>query len=131
MDGARDSEIAIGAFQPGHIASNDRPPKGQIYAFRRSLWYEHLGDTGDTSFFDNPESLNCIKLVNRCAETNWDVFSRDAFDEHRTFHHLMRYPIQVANNGAITTLAGFEYFPDTKARILGSKSEYLPPILTT
>ncbi|XP_058781012.1 phospholipase D alpha 1-like [Vicia villosa] len=131
MDGARDSEIAIGAFQPGHIATNNRPPKGQIYAFRRSLWYEHLGDVGNTSFFDNPESLNCIKLVNSCAETNWDVYSRDAFDEHITFHHLMRYPIQVANNGAITTLAGFEYFPDTKARILGTKSEYLPPILTT
>ncbi|CAJ2643545.1 unnamed protein product [Trifolium pratense] len=132
MDGARDSEIAIGAFQPNHIASNNRPPKGQIYAFRRSLWYEHLGDIGDTSHFDNPESLNCIKLVNRFAETNWDIYSKDTFEEYKySFHHLMRYPIEVTNNGAITTLPGFECFPDTKARILGSKSDYLPPILTT
>jgi phospholipase D1/2 len=132
MDGARDSEIAIGAFQPHHIASNNRTPKGQIYAFRRSLWYEHLGDIGDTSHFDNPESLNCIKLVNRFAETNWDIYSKDTFEEYKySFHHLMRYPIEVTNNGAITTLPGFECFPDTKARILGSKSDYLPPILTT
>ncbi|KAK2392140.1 phospholipase D alpha [Trifolium repens] len=132
MDGARDSEIAIGAFQPNHIASNNRTPKGQIYAFRRSLWYEHLGDIGDTSHFDNPESLNCIKLVNRFAETNWDIYSKDTFEEYKySFHHLMRYPIEVTNNGTITTLPGFECFPDTKARILGSKSDYLPPILTT
>lgn len=130
MDGGRDSEIAMGAFQPYHVASNG-PPRGQIYGFRRALWYEHLGDVNYTSFFDNPESLNCIKLVNHFAETNWDIYSNDAFDEFKPFHHLMRYPIQVANNGAITTLPGFECFPDTKARILGSKAEYLPPILTT
>ncbi|XP_004501331.1 phospholipase D alpha 1-like isoform X2 [Cicer arietinum] len=131
MDGARDTEIAIGAFQPQHISSYNKPPKGQIYGFRRALWYEHLGDLGDTSCFDNPESLKCIKLVNRLADTNWDIYSDDTFDEYIPFQHLMRYPIRVANNGDITTLPGFVYFPDTKARILGSKTEYLPPILTT
>lgn len=131
MDGARDSEIAIGAFQPNHIATDNRPPKGQIYGFRRALWHEHLGDIGNTSFYENPESLDCINLVNGFAKTNWDIYSKDAFDEYRSFHHLMQYPIQVTNNGTITALPGFECFPDTKAKILGSKSEYLPPILTT
>ena len=130
MDGARDSEIAMGAFQPRHLASNG-PPIGQIYGFRRALWYEHLGDPKDIRIFYHPESLECIKLVNNLADTNWDIYSKETFDEHRPFHHLMRYPIEVANNGTITTLPGFQHFPDTKARILGSKSDYLPPILTT
>ncbi|XP_057434472.1 phospholipase D alpha 1-like [Lotus japonicus] len=130
MDGGRDTEIAMGAFQPRHATYNG-PPRGQIYGFRRALWFEHLGDLGDTSIFNNPESLNCINLVNRLAENNWDIYSKETFDEFRAFHHLMRYPIEVTNNGAIKTFPGLEYFPDTKARILGSKSEYLPPILTT
>ncbi|KAM0028663.1 putative phospholipase D [Helianthus debilis subsp. tardiflorus] len=42
MDGARDSEIAMGAFQPCHL-SKRQPARGQIYGFKMSLWYEHLG----------------------------------------------------------------------------------------
>ncbi|XP_027356581.1 phospholipase D alpha 1-like [Abrus precatorius] len=130
MDGARDSEIAMGGFQPGHIVS-EGPPRGQIYGFRRALWYEHLGDLPDTSIFDNPQRLDCIRLVNHLAQINWDKYSNEAFDEYDTFHHLLRYPVEVTYDGKIATLPGFEYFPDTKARILGSKSDYLPPILTT
>ncbi|XP_061341039.1 phospholipase D alpha 1-like [Gastrolobium bilobum] len=132
MDGARDSEIAMGAFQQRHITSNGTP-RGQIYGFRRALWYEHIGNINDNeaSIFDSPESVECINLVNRFADTNWDLYSKETFDESKPFHHLMSYPIKVTNNGAITTLPGLEYFPDTKARITGSKSDYLPPILTT
>ncbi|KAL2346716.1 hypothetical protein Fmac_000716 [Flemingia macrophylla] len=131
MDGARDTEIAMGAFQPRHIAYNE-PPRGQIYGFRRALWYEHLGDlNNDSNIFDYPESVECIRFVNQRAEINWDIYSEETFDEHTTFHHLIRYPIEVTNNGTITTLPDLEYFPDTRARILGSKSNYLPPILTT
>ncbi|TKY74727.1 Phospholipase D alpha 1 [Spatholobus suberectus] len=130
MDGARDTEIAMGAFQPRHIDYYG-PPRGQIYGFRRALWYEHLGNVDDTNIFDYPARVDCIRLVNHLAETNWDIYSKETLDEYITFHHLMRYPIEVTDNGAITTLPGLEYFPDTKARILGSKSDYLPPILTT
>ncbi|ESW09022.1 hypothetical protein PHAVU_009G093500 [Phaseolus vulgaris] len=130
MDGARDSEIAVGAFQPRHLACNG-PVRGQIYGFRRALWYEHLGDINDTGIFNNPESEECIRLVNHLAETNWAAYSDQTFDENGEFHHLLRYPIEVTNYGTITNLPGLQYFPDTKARILGSKSEYLPPILTT
>jgi len=42
MDGARDSEIAMGAYQPFHLAVNE-PARGQIHGFRMSLWYEHTG----------------------------------------------------------------------------------------
>lgn len=130
MDGARDSEIAMGAFQPRHLACNG-PPRGQIYGFRRALWYEHLGHLNDTRIFDDPQTEECIRLVNHFADTNWATYSEQTFDENREFHHLMRYPIEVTNHGTITNLPGLQYFPDTKARILGSKSDYLPPILTT
>jgi phospholipase D1/2 len=45
--------------------------------------------------------------------------------------HLLRYPVEVGEDGSVTLLLGMQYFPDTKALILGSKSDYLPPILTT
>ncbi|CAN6810830.1 unnamed protein product [Brassica oleracea] len=32
--------------------------------------------------------------------------------------------------GDVTELPGFEFFPDTKAPILGTKSDDMPPILT-
>ncbi|KAI4316324.1 hypothetical protein L6164_024314 [Bauhinia variegata] len=129
MDGGRDTEIAMGAFQPYHLTAYGSA-KGQIYGFRRALWYEHLGDLPG-QVLDNPESEECIKLVNRHAERNWEIYSRERFDQGRQFHHLMRYPVEVTKNGAVTTLPGFEHFPDTKAPILGSKRDYLLPILTT
>ncbi|KAK9946006.1 hypothetical protein M0R45_011490 [Rubus argutus] len=99
MDGARDSEIAMGAFQTNHLSNSTNPARGEIYAFRVSLWYEHL-NVLENSFL-HPESLECIRTVNQLAERNWDLFSR------------------------------FGHFPDTKAPISGTKSEFLPPILTT
>lgn len=130
MDGARDSEIAMGAFQPYHLISFG-PARGQIYRFRRALWYEHLGETDVDAAFDNPESYGCVRLVNYLADLNWETYSMQTFDQSVSFHHLLRYPIEISENGNITTLPGFKCFPDTKAPILGKKSEYLPPILTT
>lgn len=128
MDGSRDSEIAMGAFQTNHLANSTDSARGEIYAFRVSLWYEHL-KVLDNSFL-HPESTECIQIVNELAQRNWDLFSSD------TLHgdlpgHLLRYPVEVSKTGVLTTLPGFEHFPDTKAKVLGTKSEYLLPILTT
>jgi phospholipase D1/2 len=46
LDGSRDSEICIGAFQNGHTLAGDPQgplPRGQVAGFRRALWLEHLG----------------------------------------------------------------------------------------
>ncbi|KAL0717263.1 hypothetical protein Bca4012_066585 [Brassica carinata] len=51
--------------------------------------------------------------------------------EHDLPGHLLRYPIGVVSEGDITELPGYEFSPDTEARILGTKSDYMPPILTT
>ncbi|KAK1358218.1 Phospholipase D [Heracleum sosnowskyi] len=127
MDGAKDSEIAMGAYQPHHLATRE-PARGQIHGFRMSLWYEHLGMLDDT--FAQPESVDCVQKVNTVAEKYWDLYSSETLEKDLP-GHLLRYPIAVASEGDITELPGTEFFPDTKARVLGAKSDYLPPILTT
>eukprot|EP00253_Pinus_taeda_P002390 PITA_02390 len=128
MDGARDSEIAMGAYQPYHLAVNE-PARGQIHGFRMSLWYEHTGLLDN--LFLQPESLECIRKVNKIAERYWDLYSSESLERDLPGHLLM-YPVGVTNAGEVTELPGTEFFPDTKARVLGAKSpRYLPPILTT
>ncbi|XVF26588.1 hypothetical protein REPUB_Repub14bG0030700 [Reevesia pubescens] len=127
MDGARDTEIAMGAYQPYHLSVR-QPARGQVHGFRLALWYEHLGMLDDT--FLSPESEECVRKVNQIADKYWDLYSRESLDRDLP-GHLLRYPIGVSSDGTVTELPGFEFFPDTKARILGAKSDYLPPILTT
>lgn len=126
MDGARDSEIAMGAYQPYHLAAR-QPARGDIHGFRMSLWYEHLGMLDDS--FVRPESEECVQKVNTIADRYWDLFAAEL--ERDLPGHLLRYPVAVSSEGTITELPGQEFFPDTKARVLGTKSDFLPPILTT
>ncbi|XP_073135995.1 phospholipase D alpha 1-like [Henckelia pumila] len=128
MDGGRDTEIAMGAFQPHHLANRVKPARGQIFGFRMALWSEHLLREADS--FLHPESLECVRNVNEIADENWKMYSSETFQEDLS-SHLLSYPVHISNYGEITALAGFEFFPDTKARVLGTRSEYLPPILTT
>ncbi|KAM7483646.1 hypothetical protein LguiB_008229 [Lonicera macranthoides] len=127
MDGARDSEIAMGAYQPHHLAAR-HSARGQIHGFRMALWYEHLGMLDDA--FLRPEGTECVEKVNNIADKYWDMYSSDSLERDLP-GHLLRYPIGIASDGDVTELPGFEFFPDTQARILGAKSDYLPPILTT
>ncbi|XP_060673012.1 phospholipase D alpha 1 [Ziziphus jujuba] len=126
MDGARDSEIAMGGYQPHHLAG-DRPARGQIHGFRLALWFEHL-QVYDESF-KYPQTVECIRTVNQIAQKNWNIYSGTTVVDLPGY--LLRYPIEVSRSGAVEVLPGFEFFPDTKARVLGTKSDYLPPILTT
>eukprot|EP01018_Ginkgo_biloba_P010569 Gb_33341 [translate_table: standard] len=127
MDGARDSEIAMGAYQPYHLAAHE-PAKGQIHGFRMALWYEHIGMLDN--LFLEPQSLECIRKVNKIGEQYWDLYASDNLERDLP-GHLLSYPVGVTNDGDVTELPGLENFPDTKARVLGNKSDYLPPILTT
>ncbi|MED6193553.1 hypothetical protein PIB30_020697 [Stylosanthes scabra] len=119
MDGGRDSEIAMGAYQPHHLATNQGGARGQIHGFRMSLWYEHLGMHQDT--FLNPENEECINKVKQLAEKYWDLYSNK--DSVNLPGHLLRYPIEISADGSVTNLKGFEFFPDTDdAPILGEKN---------
>lgn len=91
-----------------------------------SLWAEHLGMVDNC--FKEPESLACVKRVNKISEDNWTNFIADDFTPLQG--HLLKYPIQVYANGKVGPLPGGETFPDVGGKVLGSRST-LPDALTT
>jgi hypothetical protein len=62
----------------------------QIYAYRTSLWAEHLGMVDDR--FKDPWSLDCVRLVNEIAGELEKVYCR------RT-KSITRAPSQVPGKG--------------------------------
>ncbi|KAK3147045.1 hypothetical protein QOZ80_3BG0277350 [Eleusine coracana subsp. coracana] len=128
MDGGRDSEIAMGAYQPAHLAARNRPATGDVHGFRVALWQEHLGRDAAAQDVLYPSSLACVRRMNRVAQRHWDMFADDAFRGDLP-GHLMAYPVGVGDGGEIVETTA--RFPDTKAKVLGAKSDILPAILTT
>lgn len=130
MDGARDSEIAIGAYQPFYLNIRNEFAKGQVHGFRMPLWLEHLGSLKDE--FRNPGSLKCIQMVNKIGNDLWELYVNGDV-KHDLPGHLLSYPIAVTRDGAVTELPGMKFFPDTAAPVLGTYRDDLtqPAILTT
>ncbi|MED6111381.1 Phospholipase D [Stylosanthes scabra] len=102
IDGSRDTEIAMGAYQPCHISRNE-PSRGQIHGFRMALWYEHLGFL-DGSFLV-PQSLECVRLINNISTRYWDLYCSETLDDDLP-GHLLSYPIKVTECGKVTTHVG-------------------------
>ncbi|XP_077231163.1 phospholipase D delta-like [Tasmannia lanceolata] len=128
LDGSRDTEIAMGAYQPHHTwAGKKRHPLGQVYGYRMSLWAEHLGGLDD--HFKEPHSLECVKHVNEMAEDNWRRFTAEEYT--KLCGHLLRYPVKVDADGKVDPLDGHENFPDVGGKVLGAYSSSLPDALTT
>lgn len=127
LDGSRDTEIAMGSYQPHHTwAGKQRHPHGQIYGYRMSLWAEHLGLLEDC--FDHPQSLECVRRVNELADMHWQQFTAD--EVIKIHGHLLKYPLKVEPNGKVLPLPGNESFPDVGGKILGAPGS-LPDTLTT
>ncbi|CAN6300351.1 unnamed protein product [Urochloa humidicola] len=117
MEGIRDTEIAMGAYQPQYTwASKVSAPRGQIYGYRMSLWAEHIG--GIEEDFNHPESLECMRRVRYLGEENWKLFLSDEVTEMRG--HLMKYPVSVDHKGKVKPLPGCATFPDLGGNICGS-----------
>ncbi|PON85177.1 Phospholipase D family [Trema orientale] len=117
MEGTRDTEIAMGAYQPHHTwARKLRNPLGQIHGYRMSLWAEHMGTIEDC--FTQPESLDCVRRVRSMGEMNWKQFAADEVTEMRA--HLLKYPVEVDRKGKVRPLPGHENFPDAGGNIVGS-----------
>ncbi|KAM1261524.1 hypothetical protein ACFX14_026755 [Malus domestica] len=128
MAGTKDTEIAMGAYQPHYTwAARKKHPRGQIYGYRMSLWAEHL-DMLDPCF-EEPESLKCMRKVNEVAGENWTRFTSPEFTLLQG--HLMKYPIDVDVDGKVGPLPGHENFPDVGGKVLGSHSNKIPDMLTT
>ncbi|KAG5525846.1 hypothetical protein RHGRI_032216 [Rhododendron griersonianum] len=127
LDGSRDTEIAMGAYQPNYSwAKKKTHPRGQVYGYRMSLWAEHLGKLEDS--FRQPHTVECVKLVNKIAKQNWKAFVAD--EGREMSGHLMRYPVEVSRSGKVSPLPGHESFPDVGGKVLGSPTN-LPDALTT
>ncbi|CAF1710606.1 BnaC03g62540D [Brassica napus] len=128
MAGTKDTEIAMGAYQPHHTwANKGKHPRGQVYGYRMSLWAEHLGKTGDE--FVEPGDLECVKNVNEIAERNWRKFIDSEFSELQG--HLIKYPLHVDIDGNVISLPGYDSFPDVGGKIIGDHSKAIPDTLTT
>ncbi|KAJ7966917.1 Phospholipase D [Quillaja saponaria] len=110
---------AKGMIKKGH-------PHGQVYGYSMSLWAEHLGLLD--SCFKEPESMTCVKTVNKIAEDNWKKYTEDSFTPLQG--HLLKYPLLVESNGKVWPLPGEETFPDVGGKVLGSRNT-LPDALTT
>ncbi|CAI9755812.1 unnamed protein product [Fraxinus pennsylvanica] len=83
-------------------------PHGQIYGYRMSLWAEHMGNLDDC--LKEPGNPDCVKYVNRTAETNWKKYVADEFTLLQG--HLLKYAVDIDVNGKVNPLPGYESFPD-------------------
>ncbi|KAI5421511.1 Phospholipase D beta 1, variant 3 [Lathyrus oleraceus] len=117
MEGTRDTEIAMGAYQPQYTwAKKQSYPRGQVHGYRMSLWGEHTGTIEEC--FLQPESLDCVRRVRTMSEMNWKQFSSEYVTDMRG--HLLKYPVEVNRKGKVRSLPGDEEFPDVGGNIIGS-----------
>ncbi|KAF8754445.1 hypothetical protein HU200_011458 [Digitaria exilis] len=135
LAGSRDTEIAVGAYQPEHHLAGDgrqRPGGGKVFGYRMSLWEEHLGRETMARWPEvvrRPESRECVGLVNGVARENWESYVAVEGRGGAMRGHLMRYPVVVGVDGSVGPLQGYETFPDVGGRVLGSPNN-LPDYLT-
>ena len=92
-----------------------------------SLWAEHLGELN--KLFKEPESVECVKMVNSIAEENWKKFTDVEYSPLQG--HLLMYPLQVDMDGKVNPLPEHENFPDVGGKVIGAHSIQLPDVLTT
>ncbi|KAG2331497.1 hypothetical protein Bca52824_002677 [Brassica carinata] len=117
LEGSRDTEIAMGGYQPHHSwAKKGSRPRGQIFGYRMSLWAEHLGFLEKS--FEEPENMECVRRVRNLSELNWIQYAAEEVTEMTS--HLLKYPVQVRRTGEVTSLPGCETFPDLGGRIIDS-----------
>lgn len=131
LDGSRDSEIAIGAFQNGYtLAGNPagRLPNGQVAGFRKALFKEHCGELRPE--MEDPSDVRCIRIMSKAGAENWAAYAGPEVQQ-LPYGHLMTYPTWVDADGNVLPLDGSEEVPDLKGKICGTKSMVLPPVLTT
>ncbi|KAJ0250267.1 C2 domain-containing protein [Hirschfeldia incana] len=115
LEGSRDTEIAMGGYQPHYSwAKKGSRPRGQIFGYRMSLWTEHLGSL--EKGFEEPENMECVRRVRELSELNWRQYAAEEVTEMTS--HLLKYPVQVDRTGKVSSLPGCETFPGLGGRII-------------
>eukprot|EP01006_Ploeotia_vitrea_P023229 TRINITY_DN55673_c0_g1_i1.p1 TRINITY_DN55673_c0_g1~~TRINITY_DN55673_c0_g1_i1.p1 ORF type:complete len:877 (+),score=117.73 TRINITY_DN55673_c0_g1_i1:151-2631(+) len=128
MAGNRDSEIAVGSFQPQHTvkACAGCLPRGKVHAFRKSLWAEHCNQV--LPEFDTPQTVECVHAVNQMAEANWEAYVGDEVVDLPG--HLLSYPYTIDTFGTVTPkVVSFPDMPES-AKVEGMESGPLINVLT-
>jgi len=131
MSGTRDTEIAVGCWQPQFNAFT---PYGDVHMFRLCLWAEHLRTWEEGFRF--PGTLDCTHRVKEMCKHNWESYNFEKYglpQEVPPPGQLLLYPIQVHPNGEISNLDGFKSFPDyaPTAKVFGGKQAMIPEKVTT
>ncbi|RWW35333.1 hypothetical protein BHE74_00059770 [Ensete ventricosum] len=111
-----------------HEISSRRLLRGKMFLLpgRRNVSLcEHLGMIDDR--FKEPNSLECVKFVNKIAEENWSRYTAEEITP--LTGHLLKYPIKVEADGKVGPLPNQECFPDVGGKILGAYTA-LPDTLT-
>ncbi|PWA70468.1 phospholipase D gamma 1 [Artemisia annua] len=120
LEGSRDTEIAMGAYQPYHTWANKGScPHGQVYGYRMSLWAKHIGELEST--FERPESVECVRRVRSLGELNWNQYAAVEVTDMKA--HLLKYPIEVDSVGQVKPLPGCPNFPDMGGSIVGTYAD--------
>ncbi|KAL9167475.1 hypothetical protein ABFS82_05G100600 [Erythranthe guttata] len=115
MAGYRDTEIAMGAYQPHYT-----------WAKKKEHPLEHLGCIENC--FKNPENLECVKYTNSIADNNWKRYIAEEYSSLQG--HILKYPVKVEVDGKVNHLPGQKLFPDVGGLVLGNPT-CLPDLITT
>lgn len=128
MDGQRDTEIAIGCYQSK--SDRDKMSRGDIHAYRMSLWYEHT-KCADQELFQEPQSLECVQKMCSIGDQMWKIYSGEELVDMEGVH-LVTYPMNVTQDGTVEDLTdNGGNFPDTRTQVKGKRSMLLPTVFTT
>lgn len=140
LDGSRDTEIAISAWQPEHMATgttaytgegeDNSLPQGDVAAFRASVWSEHLGEYCEE--FEDPSSTDCINKIREMAEANWLHFASDEDEAGGDMPHghlaLYPYDFDPVTGSVISKQMSFPDFEN--ALVKGRATPGIPNLLT-
>ncbi|KAK7074059.1 hypothetical protein SK128_026180 [Halocaridina rubra] len=127
LSGNRDTEIAVGAYQPMHVAAESNLAVGDVSMFRKALWTEHMGTAAPID--KDPSSLECVQHVRWLAEEALRAYIEPG--DAPTPRHMLLYPLQVNLDGTVTPRPDCPTFPDTCGSVMGARSKVFPSILTT
>ena len=108
MSGQHNAELCVRMSQP------EKKSKGDVHAFRLSLWSEHLTlktPNPIPSIYFRPESAECVRQLNSIASAAWAAHQSA---NQRQDGHLMTYPYTISHSGHVKGKSSFPGFTGTQ-----------------
>ena len=126
MAGTRDTEMAVGCWQPAFPPDN---PHGEVHDFRMSLWAAHFRYMDPS--FKYPGTYECISQVKAMCNQNWNLYMGP--EGSVTHGFIVPYPLKIDQDGSIDTLDGVAEFPDFPkgSKVMGETCSMIPQKVTT